>query len=60
VGHLVVEDERAAGLEMLVDSPESFFVVVSPPAEAEAAAHEDRSVPPRQIELVHRLLVEVR
>ena len=60
VRHLVVEDERAAGLEVLVQAAQPLDVVLAPSAEPEAAADDDRAVAAGQVELVHRLRVEIR
>ena len=60
VRHLVVEHERPAGLEVLVQATQPLAVVLASAAEPEAAADDDRAVATRQVELVHRLRVEVR
>ena len=43
-----------------MDAAQAFDVVLSLPAEPEPAADDDRPVAARQVELVHRLRVEVR
>ena len=60
VRHLLVENEEAARLEVLVEASERLDVVLTRPADAEAAADDDRPVPPRQVELVQRLRVQAR
>ena len=60
VGRLVVENEHTAGLEMLVEAAQSLEVLVAIPSEAEASADENRLVPAGEIELVHRLRIQMR
>ncbi len=58
VRNLVVEDEHAARLEVPVDPFERLHVLGAGAAYAERAAHEDRPVATRNIELVLGLRVE--
>src|SRR6185295_13046973 len=57
---LVVEDERSAWLEVLEQPAKGFEVMFALAAESERSANDDRPEPARELELVHRLRIEVR
>ena len=60
VRDLVVENEKATGLELLVQPSQAFGVVLALTAEPEPAAEDDRPVAAGNVELVQRLRVEAR
>ena len=54
-GNLVVEDQPAARLEVVVQPAQRLLVLLTGRAETQAAADVDRPVPPRKVEVVHGL-----
>ena len=57
---MVVENERAAGFEVLVETTQRLGVAFAVAPKPEAAADKDSSVGARRVELVHRLHEERR
>lgn len=56
----MVEDEHATRLEMVVEAPKGFPVMIAVATDAERATHVDRPVAARKVELVRCLRVQVR